>query len=508
MKKINILLILAVLILPGSILNAQKEDNLWLLGRGWGNEIPRRPFGGVDLTFYDNGVDTSWVPRKTVFTWTNISICSPKGELLFYSDGDKVFNRKYWEMNNGGGLGEEDYPLGNALDQGFLALPFPGHPEQNMIIHSNHEWRLVEEGWTPIVYNLKYTKIDMNLDYGLGEVIEKNVVIRDKEHSFNGLTACQHANGRDWWVIIPGYEDGESVIETYLLDPSGIKYVSTQYFPGGYFTNIRITAHTVFSPDGQYFIFAQGRSLYEPRYLHIFNFDRCRGIFSFLETIKESEHGFSHKAIVSPNSRWLYNIQDSSIFQYDLYADTIANSKVRVAKYDGFVDQDSTHFAYPALGPDGRIYINTNARSHYLHVIEKPDTGGVGCDVRQHSFQLPARNDWAMPNFPHFRLGKLEGSPCDTLITSTRDQWAASRFKVFPNPTSGPVTIELDLPEWSRDDISISLYDVTGKAVYRHRLSQWSYVHTIDPGILPAGVYLVRLEIDRAVVHTERVVVD
>ena len=53
-----------------------------------------------------------------------------------------------------------------------------------------------------------------------------------------------------------------------------------------------------------------------------------------------------------------------------------------------------------------------------------------------------------------------------------------------------------------------NLYDRTGKEVYRYRFSQWAYIHTIDPGTLPAGVYLVRLEIDGAVVHMDRVVVN
>lgn len=51
----------------------------------------------------------------------------------------------------------------------------------------------------------------------------------------------------------------------------------------------------------------------------------------------------------------------------------------------------------------------------YLHVINNPDLPGDNCDVCQHCVALPSWNSFSMPNFPNYRLGYLEGSPCDTL---------------------------------------------------------------------------------------------
>lgn len=44
-----------------------------------------------------------------------------------------------------------------------------------------------------------------------------------------------------------------------------------------------------------------------------------------------------------------------------------------------------------------------------------PDEEGIACDVRQHSLLMPTMFARGIPNFPHYRLGPLDGSSCDTL---------------------------------------------------------------------------------------------
>jgi hypothetical protein len=488
---IKISVILAGLCLLGSPLFGQKEDYVWILGYGNERVTPQKPTGGVNLIFDDfGGVDTVYVPRKVNFDWANASICDPDGNLLFYTNGNYVSNRLDVMMKNGDGLGEDHWGPGNPLRQGFIALPYPGHLNQYMIIHSNWEWRKVQEGNTPIAYNLKYTLVDMNQENGLGSVVEKNVVVSNEEHALDGLTACRHANGRDWWVIKPGYSMGESVLETYLLDHNGLRYITTQNFQGGYFSYKRIAAHTVFSPNGDHFIFAQGWSIYDSKYIHIFSFDRCTGNLILRETIEEPENGLEHAVIVSPNSRMLYNMKDTSVYQYDLYTDPIVRSKVLVAEYDGFVDRIATYFRTPSLGPDGRIYINTPSSSHYLHVIEHPDVRGMGCDVQQHSFKLPAYNCRTMPNFPHFRLGKLEGSPCDTLVSSSTKSFELGELRVHPNPASDYLIV--DLPESVQGKVVAWLTSQHGVEVLRMPLPIDQ--KRIDVSGISPGVYILTIQ--------------
>ena len=138
----KIILALAVSALPGLMLQAQKEDAVWILGYGFEDLTPtERPFGGIDLFFRDDGkVDTSYVNRKMNFNFSNASICDKDGNLLFYTNGHYVNNRFHQTMPNSDGIGHEDIDLGNSIRQGFLALPHPGHENLYYLIYG--KWRI------------------------------------------------------------------------------------------------------------------------------------------------------------------------------------------------------------------------------------------------------------------------------------------------------------------------------------------------------------------------------
>ena len=50
-----------------------------------------------------------------------------------------------------------------------------------------------------------------------------------------------------------------------------------------------------------------------------------------------------------------------------------------------------------------------------MHVIDRPNEKGMACNVRQHAIKLPRYNYRSMPHYPNYRLGPVDGSPCDTL---------------------------------------------------------------------------------------------
>jgi hypothetical protein len=55
-----------------------------------------------------------------------------------------------------------------------------------------------------------------------------------------------------------------------------------------------------------------------------------------------------------------------------------------------------------------------------LHVIHSPDEPGEACQYQQHGITLPTYNSKSIPNHPNYRLGPLDGSPCDTLGLDNR----------------------------------------------------------------------------------------
>ena len=138
-----------------------------------------------------------------------------------------------------------------------------------------------------------------------------------------------------------------------------------------------------------------------------------------------------------------------------------------VAQYDGFTNFGTkTDFYYSKLAPDGKIYMCTSDPTYYLHVIEHPDSAGVACQVRQHAIELPNRHFAAMPNYPNYRLGALEGSPCDTISVNVYEpQHKANRILVYPNPASGNITVE------HKEDAKIErieMFDLTGRVISLH----------------------------------------
>jgi len=102
-------------------------------------------------------------------------------------------------------------------------------------------------------------------------------------------------------------------------------------------------------------------------------------------------------------------------FQLDMRAPNLAAGKRLIDTFDGFRGPFSTLFFHQRLGPDGRIYMTANNGVYYLHRLHYPNLPGKACQFRQHDLQLPAHHAFSTPNFPFFRLGPLDGSPCDTL---------------------------------------------------------------------------------------------
>lgn len=117
----------------------------------------------------------------------------------------------------------------------------------------------------------------------------------------------------------------------------------------------------------------------------------------------------------SPNSRYFYVTSSTFILQADTWASDIASTLDTVAFYDGYADPLPATFFAMQPGPDGRIYITTNNETKVLHYINQPNEASDSCEVVQHGLQLASYNRFTSPHFPNYRLGPLDGSPCDTL---------------------------------------------------------------------------------------------
>jgi hypothetical protein len=419
MRKLFIFLIILFSIAPGI---SQKHDYVWLMGQNHQSIIEH---SGTVIDFNATPPDIYYEFRDMFFRQVNASICDTAGNLLFYTNGIYIANALNEPMENGDGLNpgphaDANQNYGYIVEQGAMILPLPEQENLHYLLHIDNN---APTGI--LVFHTRhfyYTIVDMSAENGLGAVVEKNRVLLEDILDMGKLTATKHANGRDWWILVRKYNSNQYY--RALLNPEGIHVAGLQ--PVGNPLSSNSIGQAVFSPDGSKFanLHLTGYAG-DPIYVSIFDFDRCIGELSNPVQFTYADTAWCGGVAISPNSRFLYVSSFKYLYQYDLWAGDIESSRITVAEWDGFVENGSfaTTFYLAQLAPDGRIYINSNNGVSYLHVINHPDSLGLACDVCQHCVDLPSINSFSLPNFPNYRLGHLEGSPCDTLRQPPTAAW-------------------------------------------------------------------------------------
>ncbi|MEM6398000.1 MAG: T9SS type A sorting domain-containing protein [Bacteroidota bacterium] len=259
-----------------------------------------------------------------------------------------------------------------------------------------------------------------------------------------------------------------------------------------------------FSSDGTRYVFNSSRSGME-----IYDFDRQTGEFTFVDTIDRREETadiFFTGIGLSPSGRFAYVSENTRVFQYDLDAEDIEESRILLHT---FTNPDSIfihpHSNYFQLGPDCKLYNYMNS-GRYIHRINNPDLPGLACDYEVNAIELPFPAFRDQPQFPHFRLGPVgdEGSPCVESPNSTETvQAPKAELKVYPNPSSGPIRLFLPVGEAAA---MWRLYDLQGRPLQELSLLPGQDQRVDVTAALPAGTYLWQLFREGKVVETGRII--
>ncbi len=357
---------------------------------------------------------------------TNGQIGDSSGNILFCSNGIYVSNAIDDTMLNGSGLNPgvgttTHSQYGLLLPQANLVIPMPGDNTKYYLFHETSD----DYNNTFATFYLYYSIIDMTLDGGLGGVIQKNTVLLSDTLVEGELTACKHANGRDWWLLAHKFES--DTFYKYLVTPSGIQgpWIDEA---GAWRTNY--FGQTAFSSDGTKFVYFEAMNG-----LDIWDFDRCTGSLNNLIHIPFNDSIAAGGAAFSRSGRYLYVSAIYNLYQFDLLSPNIAASLDTIAIYDGFSSGGlPTVFYQLQLAPDDKIYINSSSSVMDYHVINFPDSAGLSCDIQQHSIHLPGYSK-SLPNHPNYFLGPISGSACDSLTSDVPTiSSSVQSFEVFPNP--------------------------------------------------------------------------
>jgi hypothetical protein len=380
-------------------------------------------------------------------------ISDTNGNILFFTNGFCVYDTNGFALDNGLYV---NCPYGNVLanyygasvfDQTSIILPKKGN---QYYVFSTGMSDSVANNYLNHVYTefdvLNYSVVDMDSNNGKGKVIQKNVVLADKQHYWNmALHAVKHANGKDWWLIKTDCVNNR--YQEFLVKEDTILGPFYQFVPQNntgdfcYFYGQLYFSNNGNKMASSIYGHLLGTNFYYRNGVDIYDFNRCDGtlIFSKFYAVPEDTISYPNYDIqvgicFSPNDSLLYMSNMYSIYQIDL-EDTNTNNAIFIH------GPDTSIAAFPwyatlAPAPDGKIYIgNDNGTRKSMSYIDKPNVKGLGCNFMPQGLWQPYTNLRKPPNMPNYGLGADTSKTCWPLATNQLSILNEA-LEVYPNPSS------------------------------------------------------------------------
>ncbi len=486
-------------------MSAQKHDYLWMIGYGQvgGDLYPK--YNTTRINFKEQPTQPENIKIKMQFAgFSPIAIMADKeGELLFYTNGCYIANAV-------GDTVEGSVPLNYAgdphfeedcaapLDDGYqiawstVALPLAPDEGKYAVLHKDKKSNFPNHQNPLFAWNQYVTFLDMFANGGAGKVTQQRVVVSDTI-AYSDVTACRHANGKDWWFMT--MREDTNLFYKFLLKKDTVLGPFTQEI-GDAWDTTKDVCQAVFSPNGTQYArvnWCNGVMLYD--------FDRSTGMLSNYrnygkgcaansDSVKLCGVGFS------PNSRYLYVSGWLKMYQFDTQVPDLASSQQLIGVYDGYRDTVGAATLVPQQffvmmnGPDCKIYIGSPNQGQVFHIIHQPNLPAPFCDFEQHALKLATLRAFNMPNFAHYRLGSAM-PVCDSTLSVVSAIWGLPQHKttphLFPNPTSGQVSLDIDLLQ-HRSGL-FQVFNMSGRAVHTELLNNRQLSYQLDLSSLPVGMY-------------------
>ena len=354
MSKREHIFLLLMFFLP-MIMIGQKQNDIWLFGFG----------AGLD---FSTGIPTK-IEDGMMFSKEGCAVISDEnGQLLFYTNGVKVWNANHQVMANGNGLkgGIETSSTNQAI-----IVPYPS--KTNLYYIFTTDERAGSSG-------LHYSMVDMNLNNGLGDVYEKNISLYAP--TTERLVLARHSDGESFWLVTHGWKTNEfityEITENGFSDVAVISKIGVEHKPQNS-SNLSSRGYISFNSDFSKMAIA----VYKDNFVELFDFNPCEG--KITNGIKTDQVDLPYGIAFSPNDKWLYVTNlDGELYQLDANAmtdDEFDNSNNLV----GETDEDN--LSAIQQGSDGKLYVAI-PNSHYLGVIDFPNIRGLSCDYKDLEIDL------------------------------------------------------------------------------------------------------------------------
>lgn len=408
------LLIFAILILVSSVYG-QNHNNHWY-------------FGNQQAIDFSSGKPVVLNNSQMLSLEANASFSDPStGELLLYTNGQQIWNRKHEIMENG------DHLWGHqSATQGTMMIcPMPSSPNKLYVFHIDRNGSARNHNGA-----LNYSIVDMNLDGGLGAVVEGEKNIELMAESTEKVSVIRHENGCGLWVI--GHLRNSDEYRAHLLTDRGI--LDTIISTIGSIHRADSTTATI----GEMAVSMDGKKLavivHQKNIIELFDFDRQSG--QLTNPLKLAGQFHDYGIAFSPNGKLLYVSNfaaESHLRQYHI-SDWNQEQADTTMIVIGSCESDELKFGGLQMGPDGILYLKRSTAEEFpdsLAAVIYPDRQGVACGFVKNYLYLPLNhgahaygpelnfsnlmNTNALPfESDCFRTGSREGRKSDEFITNRR----------------------------------------------------------------------------------------
>jgi gliding motility-associated-like protein len=388
--------------------NAQGENNIWTFG-------------------YHNGLDFNVSPPVFIQTNTEAtegsgSVSDANGNLLFYTNCDKVWDRNGNVMPNGSGLFGNDF---GSTSQAAVIARFPA---------DTNKYYLFCLGSAQTIHNgmLFYNVIDMSLNNGLGDVVpaSKNILL---DTLLNEEMTITKGKCNSYWLI--SHKQNAPVYRSFKIDAAGIHAPVSSTGLGTWVE--RSGGEIKVSNDGHKIIC--GEFSLNGKGFELGLFDPATGIISGTIEIDDFPPYAGYYGLsFSPDGSKVYAAGISvELSQFDISA------------YPNAAAINATEYIYQAggmggtmrIGPDNKIYI-ARANTLYIGCINNPNATGSVANLDEQALHQP---NWALypPNYDYVGMGlgniaiTLSGDGKDTTIHAAQNITFCEGDSTTLSPGSG-----------------------------------------------------------------------
>ena len=390
----RILIVFLIVSLLPIISFGQSQTDNWFFGSESGLEF--RPTN-VSIS---NGSSIENTIGCTAFSDVN-------RQVLFYSNGETVWNRNNEVMENGNNLSGE-----TSNTQNSIIVPKPGSSSNYYLFTARRE------NSNSHVAGLKYSEIEISTTFPLGKVITKNAPL-DIFYT-EKITAVYSADGNTVYVIAFGTKNSENnepfnTLSVYKVDATGVSRRETIEVSEASSPTSKGVMKA--SPDGKTIALAV-YDFEDREGIYLFDFDRTNGAITYRRILSMN---------IGPGV-WTvpYGLefsQDSKILYYTGTLNSGNSSLLRQIPLEAsgeptnIFSSTSENYGSLQLASNGKIYMaksfsdEDETNSNTVAVINFPNVLGIECDFQRADLNLtPLSVSRGLPNFiPNLFASKISG---------------------------------------------------------------------------------------------------